>query len=138
MAVQAQGFMKLQIETGTTPAYVDVPGVTNVAGGGLPGAKIDTTNFDTPAGEKESIPGPRDNSPYTFDLQYKPEDATQELLFAAEASNAPAKFRIKMGTKGITFSAVPTLTLAAPVAGLVTYSGSVEPMAKAARATITP
>lgn len=138
MAVQAQGFMKLQIKTGATPAWVDVPGVTNVAGGGLPGAKIDTTNFDTPIGEKQSIPGPRDNSPYTFDLQYQPDDETQELLFAAEASNTPAELRIKMGTKGITFSAVPTLTLAAPVAGLVTYSGSAEPMAKAARGPLVP
>jgi hypothetical protein len=139
MAVLAQGFMKLEIDTSETdtPSYVTVPGVTNVAGGGRPANDIDATDFDTPAGETETIPGPRGNSPFTADLHYEPGNATQELLFAAEAANTAKKFRIRAGTKGTTFSAVPALSLAAPVAGKVTYSLSLTPMAAAARATIS-
>lgn len=139
MAVLAQGFMKLEIDTSETetPTWVNIPGVTNVAGGGRPANDIDTTDFDTPAGETESIPGPRGNSPFTADLQYQPLDATQELLFTAEAANTPKKFRIKAGTKGTVFSCVPGLSLAAPVAGKVTYSLTLTPMQAAARATIS-
>lgn len=139
MAVLAQGFMNLEMDTSTSggPTFSNVPGVTNIAGGGRPGNPIDATDFDTPAGETESLEGPRSNSPFTFDLQYEPGNAVQEALFTAEAANTPKIFRIKAGTKGTTFSAVPTLTLAAPVAGKVTYSGSLTPMAAAVRATIS-
>lgn len=139
MAVLTQGITKVQIDTGTgTPTWTDIPGVTNAAGGGQPPSRIDATDFDTPAGTKEYIPGSRDQSPFTFDMQYEPGDATQELLFTSEASNAPSTFRIKIGTKGTTFQAVPALSLAAPVDGKVTYSVSLEPLAAAVRATITP
>ena len=140
MAVLAQGFMKLEIDTSETetPTWENVPGVTNVAGGGRPPNDIDTTDFDTPAGETESIPGPRGNSPFTADLQYEPGNATQEILFTAEAANTPKKFRVKAGTKGTVFRCVPTLALAAPVAGKVTYSLSLTPMKAAVRATIVP
>ena len=136
MAVLVQGFMKLQVAVASV--QTDVPGVTNVAGGGRPGNPIDTTDFDTPAGQTESIEGPRGNSPFTADLQYMPENTIQESLFEAEATNTPLVFRIKAGTKGTTFSSVPVLTLAAPVAGKVTYSLSLVPLAAAVRATITP
>lgn len=137
MAVLAQGFMNLEIDTSVTdtPTWVNVPGITNLGGGGRPANDIDATDFDTPAGETESIPGPRGNTPFTFDMQFE-SHATQELLFTAEAANTPKKFRIKAGTKGTVFSAVPSLSLAAPVAGKVTYSGSLTPLAAAVRATI--
>lgn len=134
MAVLAQGFMKLQVAVASV--QTDIPGVTNVAGGGRPANDIDSTDFDTPAGQMESIPGPRGNSPFTADLQYEPGNAVQESLFTAEAANTPLVFRVKAGTKGTTFSAVPTLSLAAPVAGKVTYSLSLTPLAAAVRATI--
>lgn len=139
MAVLVQGFMKLQIDNSSTetPDWVDVPGVTNVAGGGRPANDIDTTDFDTPAGETESIPGPRSNTPFTFDLQYMPGNTIQESLFTAEAANTSKRFRIKAGTKGTSFPAVPSLSLAAPVAGKVTYSGSLAPLTAAVRATIS-
>lgn len=133
-ATLTQGFMKLQVAVSST--QTDIPGVTNVAGGGRPANDIDATDFDTPAGEMESIPGPRSNSPFTADMHYRPGDAIQESLFTAEAANTPMVFRVKAGTKGTTFSAVPALSLAAPVAGKVTYSLSLAPLAAAARATI--
>lgn len=140
MGTLVQGFMKLELDTSVTetPTWVNIPGVTNVGGGGRPPNDIPATDFDTPPGETETIPGPRGNSPFTADLQYEPLDATQELLFAAEASNTPKKFRIKAGTKQTIFRCVPGLALAAPVAGLVTYSLSLTPMTAAARSTITP
>lgn len=138
MGTLAQGFMKLEIDTSETetPTWVNVPGVTNLAGGGRPANDIDTTDFDTPAGETESIPGPRGNSPFTADLQYEAGNATQELLFTAEAANTPKKFRIKAGTKGTILRCVPGLSLSAPVAGKVTYSLTMTPMTAAVRATI--
>jgi hypothetical protein len=135
MAVLAQGLMKAEIDTSTTggPTYTNVSGVTNIAGGGRPANDIDATDFDTAAGTTETIPGPRGNSPFTFDLQYEPGDVGQEALFTAEAANTSKLFRIKMGTKQITFSAVPTLSLSAPVAGKVTYSVSLTPLVAAVR-----
>ena len=140
MAVLAQGLMKVEIDTASSggPTYTNVAGVTNVSGGGRPANDIDATDFDTPAGETETIPGPRGNSPFTFDLQYEPADPGQETLFTAEAANTPKPFRIKVGTKGITFTSVPTLSLSAPVAGKVTYSVSLTPLTAAVRATIVP
>jgi hypothetical protein len=144
MAVAVQGFMKLEIDTSATetPNYESVPGVFNVSGGGKPGNKIDSTDFDTPVGETESIPGPRQNSPYSFSMHYEPGNAIQKRLFTSEDTNAPVKLRIKFGTgagaEAIPFSAVPTLTLGAPVEGKVTYDGSVEPLKAANRETVTP
>lgn len=135
MAVLAQGFMKLQVDVSGT--QTDIPGVFDVSGGGRPANDIDATDFDTPAGEMESIPGPRGNSPFTASLHYEPGNTIQESLFTAEADNDPLVFRVKAGTKGTTFSAVPSLTLAAPVAGKVTYSLTLTPLAAAARATIS-
>lgn len=139
MAVLAQGLMKLEIDTSETdtPTWVNVPGVTNLSGGGRPANDIDTTDFDTPAGETESISGPRGNSPFSADLHYEPGNATQEMLFTAEAANTAKKFRIKAGTKGTVFRCVPGLSLAAPVAGKVTYSLSMTPLAAAVRSTIS-
>ncbi len=134
MAVLAQGFMKLQVAVSST--QTDIPGVFDVGGGGRPSNDIDATDFDTPPGEMESISGPRGNSPFTANLHYEPGNTIQESLFTAEAANAPLVFRVKAGTKGTTFSAVPALSLTAPVAGKVTYSLSLTPLAAAVRATI--
>lgn len=134
MAVLAQGFMKLQVAVAAT--QTDIPGVTNVSGGGRPGNEIDATDFDTPAGETESLAGPRANSPFTADMHYQAGNSVQESLFTAEAANTPLEFRVKAGTKGVTFMAVPVLTLSASVQGKVMYSISLTPQAKAIRATI--
>ena len=134
MAVLAQGFMKMQVAVATV--QTDIPGVFNVGGGGRPGNEIDSTDFDTPAGEMESISGPRQNTPFSFDMHYEPGNAIQESLFTAEAANTPLEFRVRAGTKGTTYMAVPTLTLAAPVQGKVTYSVSTTPKAKPVRGTI--
>lgn len=135
MAVLAQGFTKLQVQISS--AFVDIPGGTNAAGGGKPPNNIDATNFDTPVGTMESLPGPRTNSPYTFEMQLKPSDATQEALFTAEGANNPLIFRLKTGTVGTTFSAVPSLSMSSPVAGLVTYSISLNPLSAGVRGPIS-
>lgn len=133
MGVLTQAFMKLEVDTSTSggPTYETVRGVTNLAGGGRPGNQIDTTSYDTPPGQSESIEGPRGNAAFTADIHYEPGDAVQELVFIAEATNSPKRFRIKAGTKSTTFRAVPILTLAAPVAGKVTYSMGLAPLAAA-------
>lgn len=137
MAVLAQGFMKLQLGTGSTPAYADIKGVFGVDGGGFSPNKIDATDFDTPAGTREYINGPREPSAFTFQMHYEPGDTQQEALFASMASNTPVPLRILMGGsttgKQISFSAVPNLTLSAPVDGKVTYSGTLEPLAAPVR-----
>lgn len=144
MAVLAQGFMKLEIDTSTTetPSWEAVPGVFNVGGGGKPANKIDSTDFDTPVGETESIPGPRQNGPYTFGMHYEPGNEIQQRLFTSEDTNTPVKLRIRFGSgagaQAIPFSAVPTLTLSAPVDNKVTYDGSVEPLKAANRTPVTP
>lgn len=141
MAVLAQGFMKLLLGSGSgSITYANIPGVTNISGGGATTNRIDATDFDTPAGTREYIPGPREPSPITADLHYEQGDTQQEALFAAHATNTALPFKITFGqgaqAKQIVFSAVPNLTLAAPVDNKVTYSLSLEPVAMPTRETL--
>lgn len=141
MATLAQGFMHLLLGSGSgTISYDNVRGVTNLSGGGFTPNKIDATDFDTPPGTREYISGPREPSPYTFDMHYEQGDTHQEAMFTAMANNTPLPFKVTLGAgatgKQITFDAVPNLTLAAPVDGKVTYSGTIEPLAAPARATL--
>jgi hypothetical protein len=138
MATLAQGYTKLQVNTGTvgSPVWADIPGVFNVGGTGLSPNRIDATDFDTTAGTKEYIAGPRDQNPLTFEMHYEQANTYQELLFTNEAANTSTGFRVKFGTsspKGVVIYGVPSLTLASPVDGKVTYSGSVEPLGVQAR-----
>lgn len=143
MATAAQGFIKVQIDMSATetPDYQDVKGVFDVNGGGRTDNPIPATDFDTPAGETEEIPGPRGNNPYTFNMHYEQGEETQEKLFTSEATNTPVKIRIKFGSgvsaKGVTYPCVPVLALAASVEGKVTYSASVKPLTAAQRGTAT-
>ena len=143
MATLAQGFMHLLLGSGSgTITYANIPGVFGLDGGGFAPNKIDATDFDTPAGTREYISGPREPSPYTFSMHYEQGDTEQEAMFTAMAANAALPFRITFGTgassKQISFSAVPNLTLSAPVDGKVTYSGTLEPLAAQVRDNQAP
>lgn len=137
MALLTQGFIKVQHGASEPLDYTTIPGGLELNGGGFSPNDIDATDFDTEPGTRESIPGPRENNPYTMTFHYDPTDETQEALFAAEAANTPAPFRITMGTVGtgkqLTFTSVPSLTLSAPVDGKVTYSMTFKPTAKPVR-----
>lgn len=134
MAVLAQGFIKVQMDTATTggPTFTDIPGALGANGGGFTPNKIDATDLDTPAGTREYISGPREQTAFTFDMHYEQGNPVQEAMFTAEAANTPKTFRIKFGVgagaKGITFNAVPSMSVAAPVDGKVTYSVSLDPL----------
>lgn len=141
MATLTQGYVKLQMDTASSggPTWTDFPGVLNVSGGGLSENLIDATDFDTEAGTREYLSGPRESQPFTFDFHYEQGNTVQEAAFAAEAGNVDKKFRVKFGTggtaKGVVFSSVPSFSLAAPVDGKVTYSGSLRPLAAPVRGT---
>lgn len=139
MATLVQGFLKLLVGTpGETPTFSVIPGVTNLNGGGASENRIDATDFDTPAGTREYINGPREPSPITADLHYQQGDEQQEALFTAHANNTPLPFRITFGSgaqgKQITFNSVPNLTLSAQVDGKTMYSLSLSPVAMPTRA----
>lgn len=143
MATLVQGFIKLQLNTGTsgTPTWTNIPGVFDTSGGGQSTNKIDATDYDTPAGTREYIPGIREQNGFQASMHYEQGDATQEVLFTAEAANEPKEFRVRFGTgagaKASRFSAVPALSLAAPVEGKVTYQLNLEPLAAAVRGSGT-
>lgn len=136
-AKQAQGYIHLDVDTSETetPDWERVNRVTVANGLGFGENRIDTTNFDTPVGQTESISGPRPNQPLTFTMQDDPDSETQELLHDAGDTNTPLKFRLVRGTKAQIFSAVPVLTLGAAVGGVVTYNGSLTPEAAPTRTT---
>lgn len=138
MATLAQGFMHLLVGSGTTTiTYKNVPGVTNLNGGGFSPNKIDATDFDTAPGTREYIPGPREPSAYSASLHYEQGQTEQEALFTAMAANTDLPFKVTFGSgaqaKQITFRAVPNLVLGAPVDGKVTYDMTIEPLAAPAR-----
>lgn len=139
-AKQAQGYIHLDVDTSATdtPTWERIDRVTVANGLGFGENRIDTTNFDTPAGTTESISGPRPNQPLTFTMQDDPDSETQVILHEAGDDNESLKFRLVRGTKAQIFEAVPVLTLGAAVGGVVTYNGSLTPDAKPTRATVTP
>ena len=138
MPVQAQGYLKLQVDLSATgtPDWTDIKGVTVASGLGFGENRIDTTDFDTPVGSQESISGPRPNQPLTFTMHDEPADEAQIALHEAGDDNESLKFRLLRGTKAQVFEAVPVMTLAGAVAGVVTYNGSLTPNAKPTRATV--
>lgn len=143
MAVQAQGYMKLEYNAGTDagPNWKNVPGVTVANGLGFGENRLNTTNFDTPVGTQESISLARPNTPLTFTMQEKTETeaaAAQEALHTASDTNTSLGWRLRRGTKAQVFKGVPILNIAAPVEGIVTYSGSITPDAAPTRAPVTP
>lgn len=139
MPVQAQGYLKLDVDLSATetPDWTNVPGVTVASGLGFGENDIDTTDFDTPVGSQESVPGARPNLPLTFTMHDEPEDEAQIAMHTANDNNAPMKFRLRRGTKAQVFSGVPNLSLTGAVQGIVTYSGSVKPQAKPTRVTVS-
>lgn len=143
MAILTQGFIKVHLGTvaDETTTYAVIPGGLDLNGGGMSPNDIDATDFDTEPGTKETIPGPRENNSYSMSFHYDPASTVQEALFTAEASNTAVPFKISQGAvttgKQLTFAAVPSLTLAAPVDGKVTFSMSFKPTAKPVRGTYT-
>lgn len=141
MATLVQGFLKLQVGSGSPTTYTSVPGVTNLSGGGAGENRIDATDFDTAVGTREFINGPREPSPWTAELHYEQGQTQQEALFTAHAANTPLPFRVLFGAvsggKQVTFMAVPNLTLTGNVDGKVMYSLSLSPMAMPARGNAT-
>lgn len=139
MPVQAQGYLKLDVDLSSTetPTWTNVPGVTVAAGLGFGENDIDVTDFDTAPGTQETISGARPNVPLTFTMHDESDDAAQIAMHAAGDANTPMQFRLRRGTKAQVFSGVPNLTLSGPVAGVVTYSGSIKPQAKPTRTTVS-
>lgn len=137
MATLVQGFLKLQVGSGSPTTYNSIPGVTNLNGGGASENRIDATDFDTTPGTREYINGPREPSPWTADMHYEQGDTYQEALFTAHAANTPLPFRVLFGAssggKQVTFQAVPNLTLGAAVDGKTMYSLSLSPIAMPTR-----
>lgn len=140
MAYLAQGAIKVEVNlaTGGSPDWTNVPGVTVANGLGFSENRIDTTDFDSAPGTQESISGSRPNVPLTFTMHDEPEDEAQLAIHAACDTNTPIGIRLLRGLKAQTFTSVPTVTLAAPVNGVVTYSVSCTPDAAPTRNTVTP
>ena len=143
MAVQTQGYLKLEYNSGTdaAPEWKNVPGVTVANGLGFGENRMNTTNFDTPVGTQESLSLARPNTPLTFTMQEKTETeaaAAQDALHSASDTNTSLGFRLIRGTKAQSFKGVPILNIQASVEGIVTYSGSITPDAAPARAPVTP
>lgn len=139
-AKQAQGYLALEVDMSSTesPDFERVTRVTVASGLGFGENRIDTTSFDTPVGETESISGPRPNQPLTGTFQDDPDSLTQQKLHTAGDANTPLTFRLLRGLKAQVFDAVPVLTISGTVGGVVTYSFSLTPEAKPARETVTP
>lgn len=140
MPTLAQGYMGIDVDLSATetPDWTNVPGATVANGLGFSENRIDVTDFDTAPGSTESISGPRQNTPLTFTMHDEATDEAQLAIHAASDDNVPLKWRLKRGTKAQIFTGVPTVNLAAPVNGVVTYSVSITPDAKPTRATVTP
>lgn len=140
MAYLAQGAIKVEVNLGTdgSPDWTNVPGVTVANGLGFSENRIDVTDFDTAPGTQESISGARPNVPLTFTMHDEPTDEAQIAIHEACDDNEPIGFRLLRGAKAQEFKSVPTVSLTAPVNGVVTYSVSATPDAKPTRATVTP
>ncbi len=140
MAELVQGNVELDIDTSetTTPAWEKIPGVTSAAYTGGAPREIDATDFDTPAGETETIYGARPNPPLTFEVHLDPGNTVQELLFAQYAAGTIKKYRLRAKTKATVFEGRIQIGESHAVDGKMTASASILPIAAPVRATVTP
>lgn len=140
MAELVQGNVELDLNTGTpeTPVWTKIPGVTSAAYTGGAPREIDATDFDTPAGETETIYGARPNPPLTFEIHLDPGNTTQELLFTAYADATVDQYRLRAKTKGTIFEGRIQIGESHAVDGKMTASASILPIAAPVRSTVTP
>lgn len=137
MADLVQGNVEVAISTGSPAAFVVIPGVTNASYSGAAPREIDATDFDTPAGETETLYANRPNPPLTFQMHLDPGNATQELLFTAAAANSDVTVRLKAKTKGTTFTGKVVIGESHSVDGKLISDVSVLPNSAPTRATIS-
>lgn len=137
MADLVQGNVEVAISTGSPAAFVAIPGVTNASYAGAAPREIDATDFDTPAGESETLYANRPNTPLTFQMHLDPGNATQELLFTAAAANTNVTVRLKAKTKGTTFIGKVVIGESHSVDGKLISDVSILPVSAPERATIS-
>lgn len=137
MADLVQGNVKVQISTGSPADFVDIPGVISASYSGAAPREIDATDFDTPAGETETLYGNRPNPPLTFQMHLDPGNTTQELLFAAYADASQVTVRLKAKTKATTFVGRVQIGESHTVDGKLISDVSILPTSAPTRATVS-
>lgn len=104
MADLVQGKVKVQLQGGSPLAFTDISGVTNASYSGGAPREVDATDFDTPAGESETLYGAKPNPPLTFQMHLEPGDTEQEALFSAYSGGTDVTVRLKADSKATTFT----------------------------------
>ena len=137
MADLVQGNVNIQISDGASPpVWTDIPGVTTASYSGAAPREIDATDFDTPAGESETLYGARPNPPLTFQMHLDPGNVTQELLFTAAADgSADITVRLKAKTKATTFTGRVVIGESHAVDGKLMSDVSILPVSAPIRST---
>jgi predicted secreted protein len=78
----------------TTPAFVEVAEVINVTPGEAAADRIDATHMQSPGRRREYISGLIDNGEATFEINWIPGNATDELLRGLMDSGETVEHRI--------------------------------------------
>ena len=79
-AVHTKGTILQLALDGLDASLADVAGVHNVAVGGMQRTAIDGTDFSSPDGAREFIKGLKDAGEVTFDINWKPTEASHKLV----------------------------------------------------------
>lgn len=93
-----------------TPAFVEVAEVINITPGEAVADRVDATHMQSPGRRREYISGLIDNGEASFEINWVPGSATDELLRELFASGATVEHRI-------TFPGDVTLTFDASIIG---------------------
>lgn len=137
MADLVQGNVTVDISTGSPAAFVAIPGVTTASFSTGAPREIDATDFDTPAGESETLYGSTANTPLTFQMHLDPGNVTQELLFTAQADKTDVTVRLKGKTKATTFTGRVVIGESHAVDGKMMADVSVLPASAPTRAAVS-
>lgn len=120
MAVKTKNNIGLRVNlgSGSTPDWKDVPGAFTLSGGGTTTDRIDATTFASPGNSRVYIGGLSEENPISYEMNYVPGDEVQVAIRSANAAGESLEFQLVFG-----LAAAPTDAEAYTVPCLVSSYG---------------
>lgn len=106
--VAKNGTAALFYGSGSPLTYTKIVGVKSFNFGAISAPELDATDFDSPAGYTETVPGLKSASPGTVVLNFDPGSTTQEYLRTAFNAGTTVKWKAVFDDYQATFDAIIT------------------------------
>lgn len=106
--VAKNGTAGLYYGSGSPLAYTKIAGVKSFNQGAITAPELDATDFDSPAGYTETVPGLKSASAGSIVLNFDPGDTTQEFLRTAFINGSVVPMKALFDDKQAIFDVIIT------------------------------